>query len=57
MLAYENRTPDVTLTKLKHRERQTYPNRELKCLQRLYIEHSTVICTSYLRNRFHSQIV
>ena len=37
MLAYENRTPDVTPAKLKQRERQTYPNRKLKCLQTLSI--------------------
>ena len=37
MLAYKNRTPDVTLAKLKHRERQTYPNRELKCSRTLSI--------------------
>ena len=32
--------PDVTLGKLKHRECQTYPDRELKMLAN--IKHSTV---------------
>ena len=36
MLTYENRTPDVTLAKLKHHERQTYPNRKLNCSWTLY---------------------
>ena len=31
MLAYENRSPDMTLMKFKLCERQTYPNRQLKC--------------------------
>ena len=31
MIAYEHRTPDVTLTKFKNRKRLTYPNRQLKC--------------------------
>ena len=35
MVAYENRTPDVTLEKLKHRERQMYPNHEDKCSRTL----------------------
>ena len=35
MLAYKNRTPDMTLAKLKHHERQTYPKSELKHSQTL----------------------
>ena len=37
MLTYENRTPHVTLAKVKHHERQTYPNHKLKCLRTLGI--------------------
>ena len=37
MLAYENRAPDVTVAKFKNRERQTYPNRQLKCSRTLSI--------------------
>ena len=35
MLAYQNRTADVTLAKLKHSERETYPNLDLKCSPKL----------------------
>ena len=38
MLTYENRTPNVTLIKLNDCDRQTYPNRELKGLQKLRIQ-------------------
>ena len=37
MLAYENRTADVTLAKFKHRKRQMYPNRQLECSRTLSI--------------------
>ena len=37
MHAYEHRTPDVTLAKFKHREGQTYSNRQLKCSRTLSI--------------------
>ena len=37
MLAYKNRTPDMTLAKFKNLERQTYPNRQLKCSRTLSI--------------------
>ena len=37
MLAYGNRTPDVTLTKFEHYKRQTYLNRQLKCSRTLSI--------------------
>ena len=37
MLAYENRTPDVTLAKFEYRERQTKQNRQLKCSPTLSI--------------------
>ena len=35
MLAYEYKTPDVTLAKLKHLRHQMYPSRKLKCSQTL----------------------
>ena len=34
MLVYENRTPDVTLVKLNDHERQTYPTRKHKGLEK-----------------------
>ena len=37
MIAYEYRTPDVTLAKFKIRQRQTYPNRQMKCSPTLSI--------------------
>ena len=37
MLAYENRAPDVTLTKFKHRESQTCTSHQLKYSQTLSI--------------------
>ena len=43
MLAYENRTPDVTLAKFKYHERQIYPNRLLKCSQTLSILQCIVL--------------
>ena len=40
---YKNRMPDLTITKLKHRECQTYPNRNQN------IMHSTA-SSSYLNS-------
>ena len=37
ILAYENRTPDVTLAKFKYREHQMNPNHQLKCSPTLSI--------------------
>ena len=52
MLAYETRAPDVTVAKIKNRERQTYPNRELECSRALSILqylHLWACCVNYAR--------
>ena len=58
MLAYEHRTPDVTLTKLKHHEHHTYPKSQInlhntdifyrliiRCMVRLDPRPRFTICT------------